>query len=76
MPEIVRHGENGFLVSSLEEAVAAIGAAGSLDRRSVRASVEGRFAIERMADAYLGIYRRVVDLHRARRAMLISPAPG
>ena len=66
MPELVRHGENGFLVGSIDEAVAAVGAASSLDRRAVRASVERRFDVERMVDEYLAVYRRVVDLHRAR----------
>jgi glycosyltransferase involved in cell wall biosynthesis len=76
MPEIVRHGENGFLVGSLEEAVAAVGAARSLDRRAVRATVERRFAVERMVDDYLGLYRRVVELHRSTRATANRRAPG
>jgi glycosyltransferase involved in cell wall biosynthesis len=60
MPEIVRDGENGFLVETLDEAVAAVRAAGALDRRGVRASVEGRFEVDRMVDDYLALYRRVV----------------
>src|SRR5207247_1266664 len=40
MPEIVRDGENGFLVGSLDEAVAAVHALEGLDRAAVRASVE------------------------------------
>jgi glycosyltransferase involved in cell wall biosynthesis len=61
MPEIVRHGENGFLAASLEEAVAAVRAAGALDRRAVRASVERRFDAGRMVDDYLRVYQTVVD---------------
>lgn len=64
MPEIVRHGENGFLVDSQEDAVAAVDASSSLDRAAVRSSVEERFDTERMVDDYLAVYRRVVELHR------------
>jgi glycosyltransferase involved in cell wall biosynthesis len=63
MPEIVRDGENGFLVDTVDEAVAAVGAAAALDRAGVRASVESRFDVDRMVDDYLALYRRVVDLH-------------
>ena len=58
MAEIVRHGENGFLVETLDEAVAAVAAANALDRAGVRASVEVRFDVERMVDDYLALYRR------------------
>jgi glycosyltransferase involved in cell wall biosynthesis len=61
MSEIVRHGENGFLVASLEDAVAAVRASGALDRRAVRASVERRFDAGRMVDDYLRLYQTVVD---------------
>jgi glycosyltransferase involved in cell wall biosynthesis len=60
MPEIVRHGESGFLVSTADEAIAAVGAARSLDRAKVRASVERRFDAGRMVDEYLALYARVV----------------
>jgi glycosyltransferase involved in cell wall biosynthesis len=61
MPELVRDGENGFLVASPEEAVSAIDAAASLDRRGVRASVELRFDVGRMVDDYVRLYRTVVN---------------
>ncbi|MGZ4315580.1 MAG: glycosyltransferase family 4 protein [Gaiellaceae bacterium] len=67
MAEIVQHGENGFLVDTEEEAVAAVLALRALDRAGVRASVEGRFDVERMVDDYLGVYQRVVELHRDAR---------
>ena len=61
MPEIVRDGENGFLVGSLDEAVAAVHASAALDRATVRASVERRFDVNRMVDDYLALYRRIVN---------------
>ena len=39
MPEIVRHGENGFLVALVDEAVAAVERGRALDGEAVRASV-------------------------------------
>jgi glycosyltransferase involved in cell wall biosynthesis len=65
MTEIVRHGENGFLVGTRDEAVAAVYASAGLDPAAVRASVEERFDANRMVDDYLALYRRVVELHRA-----------
>src|SRR6476469_8317136 len=50
MVEIVQDGANGFLVETLDEAVAAVPACGSLDRRAVRVSIERRFAVDRMVD--------------------------
>jgi glycosyltransferase involved in cell wall biosynthesis len=60
MTEIVRHGENGFLVTSADEAVTAVGLAAGLDANAVRASVERRFDAERMVDDYLRLYRTIV----------------
>jgi glycosyltransferase involved in cell wall biosynthesis len=61
MPEIVRDGENGYLVGSLDEAVAAVHASAVLDRAAVRTSVEQRFDVNRMVDDYLALYRRIVN---------------
>jgi glycosyltransferase involved in cell wall biosynthesis len=59
LPELVRNGENGFLVHSIEEAAAAVEKAARLDRATVRASVERRFDAGRMVDDYLALYRRI-----------------
>jgi len=66
MPEIVSHAENGYLVDSLDEAVDAVELSTRLDRGRVRASVENRFDVTRMVDAYVSVYQRVVDDHRQR----------
>jgi glycosyltransferase involved in cell wall biosynthesis len=67
MPEIIRHGENGFLVDSVDEAVAAVDASQALNRVAVRASVEKRFDVERMVDEYVVLYRRVVRANEPSR---------
>ena len=61
MPEIVRDGENGFLVGSVDEAVAAVRRVEGLDRAAVRESVERRFDVNRMVDDYLALYRRIAN---------------
>ncbi|MGZ5385422.1 MAG: glycosyltransferase family 4 protein, partial [Acidimicrobiia bacterium] len=50
MPELIRDGENGFLVGSIGEAVAAVHASGRMDPMAVRISVERRFDVNRMVD--------------------------
>jgi glycosyltransferase involved in cell wall biosynthesis len=61
MPELIEEGVNGFLVDSLDEAVAAVERCGGLDRTRVRESVARRFSVDRMADAYLALYRRILS---------------
>ena len=65
MPEIVREGEGGYLVHSLDEALAAVHASAHIDRRAVRASVERRFDVERMVDGYLDVYQRILGRRQA-----------
>ena len=60
MPEIIRPGVNGYLVSTADEAVVAVGDVGGLDRPAVRRSIEGRFDAARMVDDYLALYRRLL----------------
>jgi glycosyltransferase involved in cell wall biosynthesis len=60
MPELIDHGVTGFLVDTVEEAIAAIGQIGDLDRAACRAAVEARFTVDRMAERYLALYRRLV----------------
>ena len=60
MPEIVREGENGFLVGSIETAVAAVDNAALLDRARVRQTVEQRFDADRMVSDYLQVYNLVL----------------
>ena len=67
MREIIRDAENGFLVETLDEAAAALHAAKTLDRAAVRASVEGRFGVDRMVEDYLALYRRVLELRHTSR---------
>ena len=60
MPELIEDGVTGFLVDSFDEAVAAIGRIGEIDRAACRRAVERRFTVDRMADRYLELYRSLV----------------
>ncbi len=66
MPELIREGENGFLVHSITAAVVAVGSARDVERAAVRASVVARFDVSRMVDEYIAVYHRAVDLHLTR----------
>ena len=60
MPELIDHGVTGFLVDTPDEALAAIERADDLDRAAVRQAVADRFTVDRMADAYIALYRRIL----------------
>lgn len=60
MPELIDDGVTGFLVNGFDEAVAAIGRIGEIDRAACRRAVAERFTVDRMADRYLGLYRQLL----------------
>lgn len=55
-PEIIEDGATGFLVRSMDEAVAAARQASSLDRDAIRARFDLRFSATAMARRYLDVY--------------------
>jgi glycosyltransferase involved in cell wall biosynthesis len=59
VPEVVEHGETGFIVENEAQAVAAVGELAKLDRRRVRARFEERFIAGRMAQQYQDRYREL-----------------
>ncbi|WP_294190748.1 glycosyltransferase family 4 protein [uncultured Sphingomonas sp.] len=60
MPELIEHGVNGYLVDSIDDAVAAIDRIDEIDRAACRRTVVERFSVERMAEEYLALYRRIL----------------
>ncbi len=62
MPELIDHGITGFLVSDRDDAVAAVGDAGSLDRIAIRDRAVLRFDTATMVDRYVEVYREMLDL--------------
>lgn len=69
VPEVVDDGLTGLVVRDVEEAVAAVPRAATLDRRRVRERFEERFGVRRMAREYVGVYEGVGDFFREREKM-------
>ncbi|HEX7045017.1 MAG TPA: glycosyltransferase family 4 protein [Burkholderiales bacterium] len=59
VPEVLRDGETGFLVQSIEEAVAAVARLDRLSRVHCRQVFERRFSVRRMVRDYLEAYEAV-----------------
>ena len=64
MPELINHGHNGFLVQTVDEAVAAVHDIPMIERSACRRVVEERFTAGRMAEDYIDVYRRVLKMTR------------
>src|SRR5207237_5146300 len=62
--EVIEHGRSGFLVDSIDEAAAAVEAAGRMPRAGVRAAFDARFTARRMALDYLRLYETMVGRER------------
>ena len=60
MPELIDDGVTGFLVDSVDDAIAAVARLGEIDNAVCRRAVADRFSVERMADRYIQLYRRIL----------------
>lgn len=60
-PEVVSHGETGFVVSTLDEMTDAVAQVYQIDSNRCRGYVEERFDAPRMADDYLAAYERILS---------------
>ena len=63
VPEIIEDNVSGFVVDTIEDAVAAVRRIEELDRVKVRAEFERRFTAERMAHDYVSIYQQLAAAH-------------
>jgi glycosyltransferase involved in cell wall biosynthesis len=61
LPELVRHGRDGFLGLEAAEMASFLPGVAQLDRATVRREVLDRFSAARMADGYERIYRQVLE---------------
>jgi glycosyltransferase involved in cell wall biosynthesis len=59
VPEVIRHGRTGFIVESMADMVRAVRRLDRIDRAECRREAEARFSVERMADGYEVLYRRL-----------------
>jgi len=60
-PEVVVDGQTGFIGESVEDLVAAVKRADTLDRLACRRHVEQRFSVGRMVDDYEALYARMLS---------------
>ncbi|MDX6716889.1 MAG: hypothetical protein QOH30_3447 [Baekduia sp.] len=71
LPTLIEHGVTGFLADRPEELVGLLDRVGEIDPAACRQAAEDRFSAEAMADAYLDLYRTVLE----RAGRLSTPAP-
>ena len=64
MPELIEDGRSGFLVDTVDEAIAAVARIPKIDRATCRRHVERHFTVERMIDDYLKAYETIAGLHK------------
>jgi glycosyltransferase involved in cell wall biosynthesis/mannose-6-phosphate isomerase-like protein (cupin superfamily) len=67
VPEIVNHGNTGFIVAREDEAVGALKRIPEINRADCRRVVEERFTRDRMVSDYLRGYEQILERARARR---------
>ena len=60
MPEIISDGQNGFLVSTIEEAVSAVKKITYINRSFCRNDAELRFSSQRMVNDYIKVYQMIL----------------
>jgi glycosyltransferase involved in cell wall biosynthesis len=61
LTEIVDHGENGFLVDDVQEALLAVRRVAGLDRGRIASRTRESFSADRMVDEYEAVFERLVD---------------
>jgi glycosyltransferase involved in cell wall biosynthesis len=66
MPELIKHGETGYLVQSEDEMIAAMQRLDVLDRGRCRAWVREHFSVGEMIEGYVTLYKNVVRRPRGR----------
>jgi glycosyltransferase involved in cell wall biosynthesis len=57
VPEVIDHGETGFVVDNVDQAVAAVKRVGEIERAACRSVFEQRFGVTRMALDYVDVYQ-------------------
>ncbi|MEP7279786.1 MAG: glycosyltransferase family 4 protein [Bacteroidota bacterium] len=60
MPELIADKKTGFLVNTIDEAVAAVGQLGNINRNDCRQWSSARFSTAKMAGDYMQVYKRIL----------------
>lgn len=72
VPEVLDHGETGFVVDDVNQAVAAVAQVHRLDRAACRAAFERRFSVTRMAEDYLDVYQSLGERRSGPRLVSLA----
>lgn len=62
MPELIEDQKTGFLVNTVDEAVAAVNKIDSIDRNYVSEVAKSKFSLDKMVDQYIEIYNQILKL--------------
>ena len=65
--EVIMDEQTGFLVSSVNQAVQALGQLSEIDRQNCRRRVETCFSIDTMVAAYERVYARIFELEEKKK---------
>jgi len=60
MPELIKDGETGFLVKTMDQAISALKRINQISRRACREHVEKNFTVEKMVEGYERVYEKVI----------------
>lgn len=60
MPELIEHGQNGYLVENITEAVKAVKDLGNIRRSNCRSHVEQNFTVDHMVTQYEHVYKTIL----------------
>ena len=74
VPEVIDEGVSGYVVKSIEEAVAAVSRIRDLDRAEVRRAFQNRFTAGRMARDYLKMYASLPGVRKHGEARTMNGA--
>ena len=61
LPEIIREGQTGFVIDSVDQAASAVERLGEIDPAACRKNVEERFSLSVMAQGYESVYRKLTQ---------------
>lgn len=68
VPEVMEQGRTGFVVKDVEGAVQAVKSVSEISRKHCREVFEKRFTAKRMAQAYLKIYKKLIDQKKDKKS--------
>jgi glycosyltransferase involved in cell wall biosynthesis len=74
MPELIKNGKSGFLVNTVDEAVATVARIKEIDRATCRRHVERHFTVDRTINEYIQVYEMILAAERLQNGLEKSEA--